>query len=225
MTKHTLNYGVTAPFIGYAVMNFETFLPNWKTFFENRGIPVVPTWSVSVDTPHNELMELVNKLAHEPSSFGTTGVIREGVVVKNYDNQIFAKYVREAFKEENRKVFGSSSMTPKMDDTDKIMFQYCTTSRIQKFIQKLKDEDGYEIEMRMMERLPSLVADDIMEENILEISKKYKGIDFKTMRKLTAHYCVQYLKAFLTWEYENDIETLNRRLSAQFSKMHGGVIV
>ncbi|MDW7732572.1 MAG: hypothetical protein SCH66_09125 [Methanolobus sp.] len=44
------------------------------------------------------------------------------------------------------------------------------------------------------------------------------------MRKLTAHYCVQYLKAFLNWEYENDIETLHRRFTAQFSKAHGGVI-
>jgi len=223
MTKHTLNYGVTPAFIGYAVMDFINYLPNWKPFFENRGIPVVPTWSVSVDTP---LMDLVNKLAHEPSSFGTTGVIREGVVVKNYDKQIFAKYVREEFKEENKKVFGESAMTPKMDETDKVLYRYCTTGRIHKMIQKIMDDGRYSsVEMRMMEHLPSLVADDILEENILEISYKYKGIDFKSMRKLTAHYCLQYLKAFLNWDYDDELETLHRRVGAQFSRVHVGTIV
>lgn len=218
MTKHTLNYGVTPPFIGYAVYSRkeERFLADWEMSFTSRDIPVVPTWKIPASTPHVEVMEMVNKISNETSAFGTTGTKREGVVVKNYNTQVFAKYVREEFKEENKKVFGDPQIMPKMDDTDKIVFNYCTPSRIHKHVMSLKDERGYEIGMPMMEHLPVLVEEDILTESIVDIAKRYKGVNFKMMRKHIAHYCVHYLKAMLNWEYDDDIETLHRRVTAQF---------
>lgn len=32
------------------------------------------------------------------------------------------------------------------------------------------------------------------------------------MRKLTAHHCLQYLKASLNWDYDDDLDKLHRRV-------------
>ena len=192
MSKHTLNYGITPPFIGYAVYDprNSTYYGNWEYHFKSRDIPT-PERIIHTDT---ELLtdEYIESRMKLPSQFGTSGVVREGIVLKNYSNQQFAKVVNEDFKEQNRAVFGGSD--EKHSDTWKIVEKYCTPARIDKSIFTIRDEQGLSIGMEMMMRLPAMVQFDILEEEIGNIYRKYKYINFKEYKKLIGPKCVEQLE-------------------------------
>ena len=194
MVHHTINYGVGPAFIGFAVYDIENdiYLNDWHTHFESRGIPT-PTRTyvtdISVDT-------LIEEYGEKKSEFGTEGAIAEGFVVKNYQNQNFAKFVREEFKEDNRKAFGGGLQLPKQKTSYKITERFCTSQRINKGIFSL-NEDGMQIEMQMMATLPQAVFDDIIAEEFFKISREYRSVDFGEMRKFIARKCVKRLKEFM----------------------------
>ena len=192
MTSHTLNYGIMPPFIGYAVYDIrnQTYYGNWEYHFSSRDIPV-PERIIHEDSSilTDEYIESRMKL---PSQFGTSGVIREGIVLKNYGNQQFAKIVNKDFQEQNRAVFGDSEQSH--SDTWKIVEKYCTPARIDKSIFTIRDEQGMPIGMELMMRLPAMVDSDILDEEILRIRKKYKSINFKEYKKLIGPKCVEQLK-------------------------------
>ena len=192
MSKHTLNYGITPQFIGYAVYDprNQTYYGNWEYHFSSRDIPT-PETIIHTDT---ELLtdEYIESRMKLPSQFGTSGVVREGIVLKNYENQQFAKFVNKDFKEQNRAVFGDSE--DKHSDTWKIVEKYCTSARIDKSIFTIRDEQGLSIGMEMMMRLPAMVQFDILEEEIGNIYRKYKYINFKEYKKLIGPKCVEQLK-------------------------------
>lgn len=84
----------------------------------------------------------------------------------------------------------------KTDDTDntEIVFKYCTNARIEKCIFKLIDE-GNKLEREMMNKLPTMVYNDIMEEEWKEITNsrnRYK-IDFYNLNKLITKRCLAVL--------------------------------
>ena len=110
--------------------------------------------------------------------------LAEGVVLKNYNKQLFAKYVRDEFKERNAEAFGGSPKYNKQDDTDnsEFVFKYVTNQRIEKLIFKKLDE-GEKLDMKLM---GSLIRDtylDIIEEEWKEILTSNWKLDFKTIRK------------------------------------------
>lgn len=193
MSSHTLNYGIMPPFIGYGVFDprNQTYYGNWEYHFKSRDIPT-PERIIHEDTSilTDEYIESRMKL---PSAFGTSGVIREGIVLKNYGNQQFAKVVNDDFREQNRAVFGGNEQR-KESDTRKIVEKYCTPARIDKSIFTIRDEQGMSIGMEMMMRLPAMVQFDILEEEIGAIYKKYKFINFKEYKKLIGPKCVEQLK-------------------------------
>lgn len=192
MTPHTLNYGIMSPFIGYAVYDprNSTYYGNWEYHFKSRDIPT-PETIIHTDT---ELLtdEYIESRMKLPSQFGTSGVVREGIVLKNYSNQQFAKFVNEDFQEQNRAVFGVGD--EKHSDTWKIVEKYCTPARIDKSIFTIRDEQGLSIGMEMMMRLPAMVQFDILKEEIGNIYRKYKYINFKEYKKLIGPKCVEQLK-------------------------------
>ena len=192
MSKHTLNYGITPPFIGYAVYDprNQQYYGNWEYHFNSRDIPT-PETIIHTDT---ELLtdEYIESRMKLPSQFGTSGVVREGIVLKNYSNQQFAKFVNKDFQEQNRAVFGDSE--DKHSDTWKIVEKYCTPARIDKSIFTIRDEQGLSIGMEIMVQLPAMVQFDILEEEIGNIYRKYKYINFKEYKKLIGPKCVEQLK-------------------------------
>ena len=195
MVKHTIFYGDAPAFIGYAVFDIEKdmYIEDWYTHFEERGIKT-PTRVYVEGIPAIELIEIYGE---RKSEFGTEGAVAEGFVVKNYDNQHFAKYVREAFKEDNRKTFGVGERKEKQDAAFKIVERFATPSRINKAIHKLNEENGVEIEMKMMSELPKEVFSDILTEEYVAISTEYDMVSFGNMRKFVAKKCVDRLKGFM----------------------------
>ena len=203
MQKHTLEYPDDMfGFIGYDIWDSknESFL-NWrdaKGEFESIGLPFI---HVHFERNGSEITieNLEECINHSNYRDGPD----EGIVIKNYDrlnkcsNPLFAKIVTDDFKEQNRTVFKGTNQPPKEgNSTIIIAFTYSTDARIEKTIHKLVDE-GTVLEMGMIPVLFNAVAEDIFEENAVEIYHTFDKIDFKHLRGIIAKKCVPVLKRVL----------------------------
>ena len=123
----------------------------------------------------------------------------EGVVFKNYNKQLFAKYVRDAFKEKNAETFGHHYKYHLEEDNDnaRIVYVYATNARIDKMIFKLLDE-GHELEIKLMEKLPKRLYADIMEEHWQDIVFSKWKVDFGKLKKSITKRCLAVLKRVIT---------------------------
>lgn len=120
----------------------------------------------------------------------------EGIVIKNYSRlnvfgkQMFAKVVREEFKEINKATFGS--LKHSRTDTLKIVDTYCTDARILKRIHTLITEGNLPLERQLMKYLPVAVIEDIFKEELRSILK-FDIIELGTMKTLVAKHCLRIL--------------------------------
>lgn len=161
--------------------------------FQRIGIECVPlVWEGKA----NELKKL-NVIDLIPKSKYYDG-IAEGICIKNYGRkrpghnyQLFAKVVREEFKEQNKAVFGS--VKNKDSDTQKIVEQYCTEARIRKAVLKFTNEDGLKLELALMKYVPTYVIKDILKEEFKDIYNQYNFIDFKDMKKIVPKLCIKVI--------------------------------
>ena len=180
---HTLKYNLEQipPFLGFDVLTPEgKFLSHKNKIFQKLGLPIVPCLQyIKVKDITNVTDEWVPKSLY-------SDLQAEGIVFKNYKRQAFAKYVRAEFKEENKKVFGSS---PKhSEDTERISLKYCTMARIEKNIFKLIDE-GQKLDMPMMKYLPKKVYDDMVEECYKDILNEKVVLNLHKLRKDISSRC------------------------------------
>jgi len=197
--KHTLDYDweKIPPFLGFDVFSFKSnkFLSNKNKLFEKIDLPIVPHIKT---VKASEIKKLTDK--DVPISYYANPSNKdkqaEGIVLKNYNNQIFAKYVREKFREENRDTFGGSKKWAS-NDTDKIIAMYCTNARIDKMIFKLIDE-GHKLELPMMHILPKKVTEDICEEHWKDICYSRYKIDFNNLKNGISKRCFNVLKQVIT---------------------------
>lgn len=214
MIKHTMSYDwENIPrFLGFDIMDIETGLfLNWITaekMFKQINLDTVPLIKTSKakECRENPFKDSdIPITAYPPLT--KPKLQAEGIVYKNYNKQIFAKYVREQFKEENAEAFGG---TPKYEETDdgKITARFCTNARIEKFIFKLIHE-GDKLELSMMKKLPNLISDDIWEENWREIVKKYEVINPRQIRKIVTKRCLAVLKQVIT---NTDLEDMSKEI-------------
>ncbi len=120
----------------------------------------------------------------------------EGLMIKNYDKQMFGKYVTEKFKEVNKAVFGQSKKYA-ANDSERLVAIYCTNPRIDKQVFKLIDQ-GEKLDMTMMTKLPKMVVEDIFEEHWREIGWSNWSINFKEFRSKVAQRCVAILRQLMT---------------------------
>jgi hypothetical protein len=193
--SHTLQYDwdKIPRFLGYDVYDTKTgkYLANKETFFQNLNLPTVPL----VKAVHVKDL-LTTKINDDmvPDSMYYTPDTKdrkaEGIVFKNYDKQIYAKFVRDKFKEANSLTFGGSPKLNKVDDTENtdFLFKYCTNPRIDKMIFKLIDE-GNKLDMKLMSQLPKRIYIDIWEENWKEISDQRWKLDLDGLRKKIPERC------------------------------------
>ena len=126
----------------------------------------------------------------------------EGIVIKNYcrkaregNHQLYAKLVRDEFKEDNKAVFGSVRQTT--SDTQKIAEEFCTDARIRKAVLKFVNEDGLSLDLRLMQKVPHYVIKDILKEEFSSIYDKYKFIDFKEMRQKSVKKCLRVINEMM----------------------------
>ena len=127
----------------------------------------------------------------------------EGIVIKNYmrkaphgNHQLFAKVVRDEFKECNKAVFGS--VRQKNTDTQKIIEEFATDARIRKIVLKFVNEEGMKLEMKLMHKVPTATIKDILKEEFGTIFAKYKFIDFKEMKQKVSKKCLMLINQMMT---------------------------
>ncbi len=195
--KHTMNYNweEIPPFLGFDIYNTKTgkYLnyKDVKKIFKNLKLEMVPLIKIC---KVKDIKGITDKDIPESKypSISSQDRQAEGIVYKNYKKQLMAKYVREKFKEKNKKVFGGGKKWAKTDD-EYFVAVYCTNARIDKCIFKLIDE-GKELDMSMMGDLLNMVYKDIWEENWNEIAFSKKKIDLLNLKKLISRRCLEVLK-------------------------------
>ncbi|ODS36101.1 hypothetical protein BEH94_07640 [Candidatus Altiarchaeales archaeon WOR_SM1_SCG] len=196
--KHTMSYDWTVipPVLGFDIYELSSgeFIDfrECKRLFNELEIDFVPV----IDTiKAKDLNTFTDELVPVSAYSSPSAVDRqaEGVVFKNYNTQVFAKYVREKFKEQNKEAFGSNKKYAG-DDTERLIAIYCTNPRIDKMIFYLRTESVMELNLKMMTKLPMLVLEDIIEENYREILISNYTVDFRKFRKLIAKRCLAVLK-------------------------------
>lgn len=196
--KHSVNYdwNVIPPFLGFDIYEENTgkkwvSFPKNKQIFEELNLPFVP---VIQTVKAGELKEINESLI--PKSKYYEGHA-EGVVIKNYDSQVFAKLVSDKFKEFNKKSFGMSKKYC-VNDEEKLVAKYCTNARIDKQIFKLVRDENYKLQLDLMSELPKRVVEDIVDENYRDIILSNYCVDFRLFRKLVTSRCLSVLKQVIT---------------------------
>ena len=196
--KHTMNYDweKMPPYLGFDIycLENEKFLAEKRMFFEALDLPVVPLIKKCKASEIKEINDDMVPISAYPFA-SSKDQKAEGIVFKNYNKQIFAKYVRDVFKEKNAEVFGGSPKYNKVDETNnaEFVFRYCTNPRIDKMIFKLIDE-GMVLDLKMMAELPKRVLKDIYAEHWKEILESNWMLDFKSIRKLVPKRCLAVLQ-------------------------------
>ena len=206
--KHTINYDwATMPkFIGFDIRNTITgnFLPYaaMAEEFGRLGLPVVPLIAriKAEELDPTRLENFIGKSAYYDG-------LMEGIVIKNYfrknvyGRQLFAKVVRQEFKEANIAAFGGGIKDVK-DDTTKFIQAFYTEARIRKAVLRLtmdyNDVAALPMSRKLMEHLPKNVIEDIMKEEAWVIVKEFETINFDRVRKVAPKFCLQVLDKMLT---------------------------
>ena len=195
--KHSLSYDwdKIPPYLGFDIKEIETgkylSYKRKKEIFEELGLELVPLIKeCKVKDLGEELEEDIIPISAYPPR-GEPEMLAEGIVIKNYERQQFAKFVRQSFREVNKETFGENKKYVE-DDTDKIMVMYCTNPRIDKIIFKLVD-DGVKLDMPMMHVLPNTVWLDIVEEHAYDIMNSRMTIDFRKAKKILGKRCLRVL--------------------------------
>lgn len=132
------------------------------------NIPKVPIFYIGRIEKAEQLAEFLER----DSFLGRTKL--EGIVIKNYsrlnqwNRQLFAKLVREEFREENKRVFKRVDFK---SIEEEIAERFFTRARLVKMVQKLKEEGKYEGHLRDIRHLVGDTPKDIYEENKEDIKE------------------------------------------------------
>lgn len=197
MVRHTINYNweTIPPFLGFDIYDLKKnkYLDykDVKQIYSNLHLEMVPLIKICKVKEIGEINDSIVPIS-EYASLSSQDRLAEGVVIKNYGKQLFAKFVREKFKEKNKEVFGGSKKFANTDD-EYFSAVYCTNARIDKCIFKLID-DGKTLGMEIMGDLLNMVYKDIWEENWQEISMSKKKIDLLNLKKIVSKRCLEVLK-------------------------------
>lgn len=207
MATHTIKYNNPPMFIGFDIRHKRSNNSEDVGLFLGReareqefnrlqieNVPLI--WRGTV----RELKELnIRELIPKSKYFDGYA---EGIVLKNLcrkhphgNHQLYAKVVRDEFKEDNRAVFGN--VRNKMSDTSKIIEEFCTDARIRKAVLHFVDE-GDVLELKLMAKVPHYVIKDIMKEEILTIIDKYKFIDLKEMKSKIPKICLRVINEMIS---------------------------
>ena len=201
MVRHTMDYNweKIPSYLGFDIFDMRQgkYL-DYRialSIFDDLGLEMVPLIKIC---KAKEITKINDASVPESAYASISSQDRqaEGIVYKNYNKQLFAKYVREKFKEKNREVFGEGKKWAKTDN-EYFCAVYCTNARIDKCIFKLID-DGKKLDMTMMGDLVKSVYKDIWEENWNEIAMSKKIIDLHKLKQLVSKRCLEILKQTIT---------------------------
>ena len=121
---------------------------------------------------------------------------REGVVIKHYDatddygQPLFAKIVKDDFKESHKEVYGDPG-----DSIEQTLCQLVfNEARFHKGIQRLRDNGEYTETMKDMGKLLSTIQKDIEEESMPDIATYLVGKFWPSAKKIVNHKIVTRYK-------------------------------
>lgn len=190
MHSISYNWDKIPPFLGFDILANGIYLDvkDAKEIFCELGLDFVPIINYCkvkdfLATPLTE--SIIPKSAFYEGQ-------AEGIVIKNYSKQIFAKFVSTKFKEVNKDAFGISKKYAE-DDDELIVAKFCANPRIDKQIFKMIEE-GFKLELPMMKQLPSRVFKDMIEEHWKDICFENYTLNFRNVRKIITHRCLAVLK-------------------------------
>jgi len=206
MQQHTLVYEDAPPFIGLNIQIKST--EDWlkpertKKLFEKMGLSYIHT--LGRIEGNKVTPDFVNDLIQKESAYKSTSGMLEGVVFKDYKRTnvygrlLWAKVVREDFKEVSRNVFKKLGVSGDLEA--KVAEVYCTDARIVKRINSLVDDGGHKLAMKMMPLLFREVVKDIFKEEYDGVRAicETRSINLKTLENLVARRCAQVLNASIT---------------------------
>jgi hypothetical protein len=201
MQKHSIFYGKEMPkVIGLEIRPIEGAFGKSPLYlsrkikereFEKLGVVCVHLIGTYKAKEINN--ELLNSLIQKSVYYDG---LPEGIVLKNYmrtnvyGRQMFAKIVRDDFKEVNKAVFGS--VKKDNSDTLKLIEATATKPRIEKIILKLTTEGGLKLERGLMKYLVVAVIKDVFKEEG-DLILKYKEIDIGLLKQRVAKQCLDVL--------------------------------
>jgi len=163
-----------------------------KIYFSDIGIDFVPI--IDKVKAKNITKELLEDIIPESRYYNGKA---EGVVFKNYYTQQFAKLVAEEFKEVNAQIFGKGAKQAKKESPELyIIEKYIPPRRIEKVIQNLINE-GYNLDMSLMNILPKAVWQDVIEEEAVNILNENITLDLRKLRKMIPKKCVNVLQRMM----------------------------
>lgn len=199
MQKHTIDYGKEIPgVIGYDIRVKEGAFGKPPMFlqpeqrereFNRIGLPTIKCLFNGTVKEFKALN--VNDFLKGSAYYDGD---REGIVIKNYGRcnvygrQMFGKIVNKRFKETNHAKFGTL-IKRDISDTQKLFDATVTDARIEKVLNKLLNEGGQLLEMKLMQFLPMAIVDDIFKEESRLICKS-KVFYPDIFKKLVAQKCV-----------------------------------
>lgn len=199
MNGHVVQYTDAPGFVGYDILDTTTgkFLP-WRKARKEFMLLGLPFVHVHYEVQGSELVLEDLKRLYESSVYGAEQ--DEGIVLKcdalenRYGRALRTKIVNPKFQEDK----GKKKNREPMDNKDEIEIteRYATEARILKKILEFRDI-GEKIDLSLMKKLPSIIAEDILEENIVAIYREQKKVHFKTLRNYVGKRCIKALKAHL----------------------------
>ena len=201
--KHTMSYDWenTPIFLGFDILdtNDDKFLTTELAkftfeFMQLDFVPIIKECRVCDLEEINDDIVPISKYACKSSEDQQA----EGLVFKNYAKQLYAKYVRGAFKEKNSATFGKNPKFGKLTEMndDEFVFKYCTNARIEKLIMKHVNLD-MPLDMKLMGLVIKETYVDIIEEEWREILLSNWKLDFKHIRKQIALRCRAVLQQMM----------------------------
>ena len=182
---HTVQYDFDSapPFVGFDILNRWTgdiihYLISYAEF-DSLGLPFINTYFVGEAGLITDV--LIEELKKKKSAYGAE--VQEGVVLKNYSRNIFAKSVNPEFLEDFKKKFGDK-VKPKMTAEAKVVERFITPARVKKIITQIYEDKG----SVSAEDIPQILRDtvnDMLEEEILTIANEMRiqELNFKKLRK------------------------------------------
>lgn len=204
--KHRLKYDDIPGFIGFDVLHIDTgMFMHWQhaeAWFDGVELPyanVICDLRVPDDIPPGKDVIVYLRTLYSKSAYRDDGA--EGIVMKRFDTQQFAKIVDSRFGEKVRKprAIVDSDNERWVSDT------YATPARIEKMVYKLRD-DGHELGMTMIWTLSVAVIDDIMEEEGKGIRSDLPPLKMRKLGSIVATKCLAVLeKVIMVQSYRRGI--------------------
>lgn len=188
MIPHEIDYYEETPlFIGYDIWmeEEERFSSQMRINLSAIGVEVAALHDI-VDADEWDDYEL----EAPPSVYSDEQA--EGVVLKNYKTDTYAKYVRPDFRESQK----AGTVPEPASETERLIYQYVADARVRKAAHKLVDEGEYdELRMEMMPDLAPMVVRDVAKEEAGNIFME-ENIEIETseLRSCASARCATVLR-------------------------------